>query len=292
MAPGNGGAPTGNKIAAAIVFIATALIAALFLWHTERARLDSERTRAIQAASERAHGIQLNMEQALSATYTVAALLKLGNGDIEDFEATARAMLAFYPGASALELAPKGIVRKVVPLAGNERAVGHNLLTDPERDKEAFIARDTGRLTLAGPFPLVQGGSGVAGRLPVYLDGESGGRNFWGFVVVLVRFPEALKAARFDELTGNGYEYSLWRIHPDTGKRQIIASSSEKPAGNPADVVVRVPNAAWTLSVWPTRGWGDGGNLGTSIGLALLFVAAATFSAWRLLPAGNTPEPV
>ncbi|HYD96536.1 MAG TPA: CHASE domain-containing protein [Noviherbaspirillum sp.] len=271
--------------AAVVVFIITSLLSALLLWQTQKARLEGERARAMQAAANHAHLLQLNLEQALSATYTVAALLKLGNGDIKDFEATARTMLSFYPGASALELAPKGIVRKVEPLAGNERALGHNLLTDPQRDKEAFAARDTGRLTLAGPFPLVQGGTGVAGRLPVYLETEGAGQSFWGFVVVLVRFPEALKAARFNELSARGYDYMLWRRHPDSGNRQVIASSTNAEAVKPVEVEVRVPNATWTLSVWPASGWGKGGRFPTKLGFAVLFVALATLAASRLAPA-------
>lgn len=70
-----------------------------------------------------------------------------------------------YPGAAAQ---PDGILKYVVPLKGNEGAIGHNLLLNPERTKEAFLARDTGKLTLAGHFNLVQGGIGAAARLPIF----------------------------------------------------------------------------------------------------------------------------
>jgi len=57
---------------------------------------------------------------------------------------------------------------------GNEKAIGLNLLEDPVMKKEATLARDTGKLVLAGPLNLVQGGVGVIGRLPVLLEGEDG----------------------------------------------------------------------------------------------------------------------
>ena len=45
-----------------------------------------------------------------------------------------------------------------MPLKGHESAIGINVLTDPASDKEAILARDTGKLILAGPLNLDQGG--------------------------------------------------------------------------------------------------------------------------------------
>jgi len=97
-----------------------------------------------------------------------------------------------YPGAAALQLKPDGILKYVVPLKGNEGAIGHNLLLNPERTKEAFLARDTGKLTLAGHFNLVQGGVGGCCSLTYFLKNSQGTKSFWGFSTVLFRFPEVL----------------------------------------------------------------------------------------------------
>jgi sensor domain CHASE-containing protein len=51
-----------------------------------------------------------------------------------------------------LQLAPNGIIKHIVPLAGNEKAIGHNLLADEKRNIEAIQALKTKKLTLAGPF--------------------------------------------------------------------------------------------------------------------------------------------
>ena len=90
--------------------------------------------------------------------------MQQANGQPEGFEALAAQLLPYYHGASAMALAPDGVVRQIVPLIGNEKAIGHDLLKDPERDKEAIRARDSGQLVLAGPFPLVQGGLAAAAR--------------------------------------------------------------------------------------------------------------------------------
>ena len=257
--------------AAAVVFLLSAVVGSLLAWRLEDYRLQRERARVSDIAGEHAHAIQDNIERSLSATYALAALVRQGKGAIPDFDATAGEMLPYYPGAASLQLAPAGVVRQIVPLAGNEKAIGHDLLKDPARTKEAFLARDTGKLTLAGPFNLVQGGIGAVGRLPVFLDNGKGGSSFWGFTIVLIRFPEALESARLSQLVKRGFAYELWRIHPDTGKKQVIAASSRTPPIDPVEHPLGVPNGTWALSVAPVDGWSDPPGLALKAALCMLF---------------------
>lgn len=260
---------------AVMVFVLAMLVSGALVWRSEQYIVERERARAEQLASTHAVTLQRNIERALAAAYSLAALVRQAGDMPADFDAVATKMLGYYPGASALALAPDGVVRRIVPLPGNERALGHDLLKDPARDKEAFRARDTGELTLAGPFDLVQGGVGAAGRLPVYL-GRTGDRSgFWGFVSVLIRFPEVLAPAGLEELPRAGYDYVLWRTHPDTRQRQVIAGRGGEPLA-PVDIRIDVPNAIWTLSVAPAAGWGNGARLGLKSMIALacsLFLA-------------------
>ncbi|WP_310448777.1 EAL domain-containing protein [Sulfuritalea sp.] len=260
-----------EAVLASLVFFLAATVAAGLIWYSEKHRLEVERAR-VSILAGHAHELQRNIENALSATYSLAALIRQGRGNIENFEAVASQMLPFYPGVTALQLAPGGVVRHSVPLAGNEKAIGHELLKDPARTKEAFLARDTGKLTLAGPFNLIQGGLGVVGRLPVYLDGERGTSTFWGFTTVLIRFPDVLEGINLDKLIAQGFAYELWRIHPDTGLRQTIATSSpELRLSDPVEAMLQVPNATWTFSLAPIKGWGDPLGLSLKLALGLIF---------------------
>ena len=137
-------------------------------------------------------------------------------------------MLPLYPGVVALQLAPGGVIRQIVPLLGNEKALGHNLLQDPLRTKEAFLALDTGKLTLAGTFELLQGGQAMAGRLPVFLSDASGEPVFWGFVIALIRVQDIFKTSQLEQLVIQGLDFQLSRRHPDTREKQITAASSLK----------------------------------------------------------------
>jgi len=262
--------PSQRPLTVAIgMFLIAAIASGLLVRQSELQRERQLRAQVADLAGDHAHAIQRNIEHALSATYALAALVRQGRGEVADFEATAQQMLRFYPGAASLQLAPRGIVMRIVPLAGNQQAIGHNLLADPARNKEAFLARDTGKLTLAGPFNLVQGGLGAVGRLPVFLDDEK--PVFWGFTTVLIRFPEVLEEARLAVMEDQGYAYKLWRVHPDSGEHQVIAASGSAALSAPVDQSFALPNGRWTLSVAPLQGWGDPYGIAFKTALALLF---------------------
>ena len=261
------------------VFAAALLCCALLAWRLDRHQVEENRARTLDMAGDHAHALQAVVEHNLSATFALAAMVRQGNGTVRDFESLAAGMLAYYPGASALQLAPGGVVAQVHPLAGNEAAIGHDLLRDPARNREAFAARDTGQLTLAGPFRLAQGGLGAAGRLPVFLPDAAGKPAFWGFAIVLMRFPEALAPARLDHLADMGYRYELWRRHPESGEKEVLAVSAGGPPADPVERTLDVPNATWTLGVAPIGGWSGGAQrlamAGAALAVSLLFAYLA-----------------
>ena len=258
-------------MAASVVFLLAAAVAASLIWQTEQRNFREERARVTGLAKDHAHALESSIERALSATYALAALVRQGNGRVTNFDATAGQMLQFYPGVSALELSPGGIVRNAVPLAGNENVIGFDQLNDPVQGEEARIARDTGKLTLAGPMSLVQGGIGAVGRLPVFLEDAERKSRFWGFTNVVIRFPAVLEGARLPQLVDQGVDYKLSRIHPDSGHKQIIAASSSMPLVAPVQQDLKVAHGNWTLSVAPVNGWGDPRGLWVRILLGLLF---------------------
>ena len=269
------------RVQVALAFLLAAAVSTFVFDRIEQNRLDERRRQADAVIERHLRTLDQSIHQALSATYAIAALVRQGRGKVTDFEGTAGQMLGLYPGVGALQLAPDGIIKQSVPLAGNEKAIGHNLLDDPSRNKEAFLARDTGKLTLAGPFKLLQGGFGAVGRLPIFLPNGTERQKFWGFTSVLIRFPAVLDAAGLHKLHDSGYHYVLWRKHPDTGERQIIANSGPDVLDDAIHEQLAVPNGIWTLSAAPVDGWLNKSaryfNLAVGTLISLLFAAIAAF---------------
>ena len=238
-----------------VVFLLGAMLSGTLVWWVEEQRVEAERGVLLSLATDHAKAIESRIDRLLSSAYLLAAGVRKDKGQVLEFETLAQEVLPAFPGITALSLSPGGVIQHVVPLEPNRGSLGFDQLKDPVQSPEAFLARDTGQLTLAGPLNLVQGGQGVVGRLPVFLNDANGVRVFWGFVNVTIRFPEALNATALETLRDLGYHYELWRTHPQNGQRQVIAASTTGRLTEPVEKSLRVPNADWTLSLAPIQGW-------------------------------------
>jgi diguanylate cyclase (GGDEF)-like protein/PAS domain S-box-containing protein len=245
--------------------------------------LQKQRTAEIVAANQCAI-LEERLSRSLSSTYALAAVVRQGGGKVDNFDKLATEMLKVYGGISSLQLARAGVISQVVPLAGNEKAIGHDLLKDRNRNKEAYLALNTRKLTLAGPFDLVQGGVAVIGRLPIFLPDGAGQETFWGFATALIRIPDLLATSSLPQLFQTGYHYELARIHPDSGQRQVFAQSGKDPLKKPVVRALEVPNGRWFLSVEPEIGWVEPSLAAGAAASALLVaiaVAFLTFTVFR-----------
>ncbi len=266
-------------LVAVIVGVVTAAVAANLIWRDENVRLRDVRAVAANTAIDRARSIERHLQRTLAATNELAALVRLGQGSVPGFDAIAAEMLPFYPGVSELALAPGGVISHVAPVAGNERALGLDLLRHPAQRAESALARDSGKLTLAGPVDLVQGGVGLVGRMPVFLSDPQGRREFWGLTLVVIPVSEVLRAADMNRMAEDDYAYELWRASPIDASRQTIAAYSAAALNEPVTHVVNLPNVTWTLAVAPVGGWRDPVTLSLKAVAGLLFSLLLAFLA-------------
>ena len=111
----------------------------------------------------------------------------------------------------AHELAKDGIVSHIYPMKGNEEAMGLNMLEHPDRKKEANLAKTSGQYTIAGPFPLVQGGNGALLFDPVYVKDEAGEDTFWGFSILVLNWDHFMEEVETYKLEDASYQYLIWK---------------------------------------------------------------------------------
>ena len=246
-----------------------------------------------QLLSNVAAEIERRLSYTLTATYVLAQEVIRAGGRFDDFDAFARSTLEQLGGIANVQLAPDGVITDIHPLAGNEAALGHDILRDDRRSAEAHAAIATRALTLAGPFELVQGGVAVIGRNPVFLpdegpdagpddgvgdgvgDGPREGRGedrFWGFTSALIMLDDLLAGSGVEELAGKGYGYRLGRFDPALDRYLVFASAGKIDERSLAYADVVVPSGAWTLAIGPARA---AGGIRTGAELALALLAAA-----------------
>jgi signal transduction histidine kinase/ActR/RegA family two-component response regulator len=271
---------TRAGIWALAVFVGTGGLGALFVAQGIHRAVGQRRLAAEHAARRAGSALESQLARSLSATYALAAAIRQ-HGRVDDFDHLAAEMLPIYGGIASLQLAPRGVVSRIHPLAGNEAALGHDLFSDPARRAEAEAAVASRQLTLAGPFPLRQGGTGLVGRYPVFRPGRDGTESFWGFTNVLLRLDEVLRAARIPDLEREGYAYELTRVEAGSG-RALHVDGRGTLALHPERVPIPVPNGDWTLAVAPSAGWQDVAAERLRYLLALLVATAAGAIAYML----------
>ena len=155
----------------------------------------------------------------------------------------------------AHEIAKDGIVSQIYPIQGNENAMGFNILEDSERKKAARLARDSGEYTLAGPFELVQGGTGVLLFDPVYQIDAQGNKKFWGFSVLVMDWEKFIDKMELNKLEDAGYHYQIWKRDNKDNEKVVIAQCVNFEKEDTLEVACEVPNDTWYFEIIPENSW-------------------------------------
>ena len=155
----------------------------------------------------------------------------------------------------AHEIAKDGIVSQIYPIQGNENAMGFNILEDSERKKAARRARDSGEYTLAGPFELVQGGTGVLLFDPVYQIDAQGNKKFWGFSVLVMDWEKFIDKMELNKLEDAGYHYQIWKRDNKDNEKVVIAQCVNFEKEDTLEVACEVPNDTLYFEIIPENGW-------------------------------------
>lgn len=92
---------------------------------------------------------------------------------------------------------------------------------------------------------------------------------YLGQVVVALDRDHVLEQLGLEELYAQGYDYELWRVEPQNGSKEIVASSKAGVDFSQAQKTIFYLPTQWTLSIQPVAGWLSGGQ---KLGLALLCV--------------------
>ena len=173
-------------------------------------------------------------------------------GTIDSFDPIAEGLLEDNPAIQNVLFAPQGIVTAAFPAAGNEATIGLDLNSSGQGNWEAQAAIRTGELFLAGPFELVEGGMGICGRLPVYLEGE-----YWGLVSVTLSYPEIFVDHPIHHVNEQGFAAQVWRINPDNNTKQVILETGKPITDGMATEQYKLQffNADWTIELASLMSW-------------------------------------
>lgn len=195
---------------------------------------------------------------ALHLTEGLASLIAVERGISDDkFQAFARELFRRTDVIHNVAIAPDNVVRYVYP-PGNELTLGLDYAKTPAQWPSVARMMAEQRMVVAGPVPLVQGGVGVIGRTPVYVDEESPAgereRRYWGLVSTVLSFDELLSKTVLTKLSEK-YALAL-RGRDGLGERgAVFWGDASVFEASPVVVDVPLPAGSWLLAALPRAGW-------------------------------------
>lgn len=153
-----------------------------------------------------------------------------------------------------IALAPNDVVSMIYPYPGNERAIGLDYRLNKDQWESVRNARLFKKPLLSGPVELVQGGTALIERSPVFIHSDTDSSLvYWGVVSIVAHINTIFEEARLESTDhldflivgkdGKGLHGDA--IYGDTAIQQM----------DPVSLVVNIPGGHWVLMAVPKQGW-------------------------------------
>ncbi|MDQ0321926.1 diguanylate cyclase (GGDEF)-like protein/PAS domain S-box-containing protein [Pararhizobium capsulatum DSM 1112] len=184
----------------------------------------------------------------------IATMATEPNMTQERFAALSRNIFNERSNLRSIAAAPDLVVSLIYPLKGNEKALGLDYNKNEQQRAAALRVRDSGKLVLAGPLTLVQGGHGLIGRFPVYNDGNGAEKHFWGIVSAVIDVDKLYRTS--------GLQARHLKIDVAISGKDGLGEDGALFYGNgtvrnddPVLMSVFLPGGSWQVGAVPKGGW-------------------------------------
>lgn len=271
--------PLAIGIAVALI-LAVGVHALLSLSAAKRQLEAGEQARA--ALGEARTAIDRRLETALAVPETLAAVIAVQQRiDLPTFNAIAERLIAANPSIRNVALAPDNVITAIYPVRGNEATQGLRYAEVPEQHEAVLRAARSGRTVVAGPQALVQGGTGLLSRTPVFVADDDGQtQRYWGIVSLAVDTDRLFED--IDKI-GHQSDFEIAVRRGGNGDGEVFAGSATVFAQAPLTLAYPLPGGEeWQLGVVPSGGWQARGSWPLALWLfAYLFAAVSGWLLYR-----------
>ncbi|GHX87291.1 sensor domain-containing diguanylate cyclase [Vibrio cholerae] len=163
---------------------------------------------------------------------------------VENWQSVADKLISKARVVRNVAMAPNDIISQVYPLYGNQGAIGLNFRDVPSQYKSIQEARKTKSLVVNGPVNLVQGGTGLIVRYPIFTDSPLN-LDYWGTVSVVLDYDLLLHQSKLFDI--QGASIALLKLDPTTQNFSLI--EGRQATADQADISypIYLPYGQWEL---------------------------------------------
>lgn len=213
-----------------------------------------ERFNVLSKLTDIANDLESEIHSAIVYTDFFSIIISY-NPDIkpEILELYSSLALKYNKNIKSVQFAPNAVIQTVYPLAGNEAAIGHDLLGDPARVELTKKAIDKRVVVLQGPVLARQGGFLLFNRKAIFIE-KNNVEQFWGLTVVAIDFDKILEKYQAS-LNDVNYLFSL-RTNNENVKENLfgVVDIFDKKS---IIKKIKLPEVTWELAIYPKDGWKD-----------------------------------
>lgn len=181
-----------------------------------------------------------------------------------------------------LAAAPDFVINYVYPLENNEEVLGVDYRNLPDQWKQARKAKETGELLIAGPLQLVQGGWGLIGRSPVFLNAGKNRSSFWGIVSAVIDMDRLFRKTGIKD--NPELDIAVRGIDGKGADGDVFWGDASlfEPDRKAVSMPVSFPSGSWVMAALPQEGLNASHPLTPAIhGLMSVFFLITSFFAWK-----------
>lgn len=243
---------TGPSPAVAYTLIAALTLCLLLLGgyvvrQAEQRVTQIQQVEAVGMLSQKRAELESRINSVLYLSSTLSTYIAVNpQKDMQRWYNLSKEIVKEAPLVRNIGLAPDNVMRFVFPLSGNEKALGLDYRKVPAQWPAVERAMKTGKMTLAGPVNLVQGGRGLIGRTPIFtLDGAES--RYWGLSSVVIDYDGLLEGVGLSEQVG---EFTIAiRGKDGAGEQGELFFGREDTFANAlAKLEIYFPNGSWVIA--------------------------------------------
>ena len=224
------------------------LLAAL-VWQQQQKNIEVERYQLLQQVSHHAASLEATIRTAVVVSESLRNELILHpQQPLSELDSRVDLLLRDYPLFRHIALAPDLIIRYVYPKVGNEAALGVNYRQIPEQITAVEKAIAAGGPLLAGPVQLVQGGTGLILRVPVFTSDK----QLWGVIAAVIPLERLLQQTQLETFRQH-YYLGLSGRDGNLNNTEFFWGDPVLQGLPSVFANINLPNGQWRLHAFPKQ---------------------------------------
>lgn len=229
----------------ALIALAGVVLVEFLHWEIDEQRRQEQYQHLVQVGADVRAQVEARLSSTLFLSTGLVTYIESQSGEIDGDSMTRwlSRMLERDDAIRNIGVAPDNRIQFLYPLEGNEAALGLYYPDLPEQWPEVEAVIKSGQPVLAGPLPLVQGGTGLIYRAPVYVEGD-----YWGLVSTVLDAPAITNVL---DRASESMDVTIQLYRLQAGEAEVLWGAPVESDRLQYTSVMSVPGATWRLRIQP-----------------------------------------